>query len=212
MRLGTLLRDWSGGSKQSDFQDFQEHAVAGAAALAAVRRNAPLSINLLPAEKRSYQSPLAYLPAYALSAVVVLLAVALGARGTVQDWLYSRYLEREIQALGPQLEQSEPTRARSQSVAERLERLAGMKSAAGLPLEILSELTRLLPEDLWLQQMQVEGNTLALAGYARSASGLLQTLVASPYFESPQFTAPITSTPDGQEVFRIGVRLRTPGR
>ncbi|MBI4444090.1 MAG: PilN domain-containing protein [Acidobacteria bacterium] len=190
----------------------QLQTVALAGAFAAVRRNTALSFNLLPLEIRSYRSPWTYLPTYALSALVIFLAVLVGARGTVQDWLYYRHLEREIQVLRPQLEQVETAQSRSQQLAGQLQLLEGAKSSAHVPLEILSELTRLLPEDVWLQQMQYDGSALALSGYARSASGLLQTLAASAYFESPQFTAAITSTPDGNEIFRIGVRLRVPGR
>jgi len=209
LSVESLLR---GGAVRVQGFPVQQQPVALAAAFVAVRRNTALSFNLLPPDIRSYRSPLAYLPTYALSALVIFLAVLVGARGTVQDWLYYRYLEREIQALRPQLEQVETAQSRSQQLAGRLQLLEGAKSSAHVPLEILSELTRLLPEDVWLQQLQYDGSALALSGYARSASELLQTLAASAYFESPQFTAAISSTPDGDEIFRIGVRLRVPGR
>ncbi|MBI4459151.1 MAG: PilN domain-containing protein, partial [Acidobacteria bacterium] len=129
-------------------------------------------------------------------------------RGTVQDWLYAGYLDREIQALQPQIAQVETAQAKSRESLDRLVMLAGVKNGAVVPLEILQELTRLLPADTWLQQLQYEGETVTLAGNAASASGVLQTLSGSPYFESPQFTSSINRTPDGQEVFRIALRLR----
>ena len=186
----------------------QENAAGFAAALAAADHRQPLSVNLLPAEKRLYQSPLAHLPTYALASLVVLLAVGLGVRGTAQDWLYGRYLEREIQALQPQLTQVETAQEKSRGMADRLVLLAGVKNSAILPLEILQELTRLLPADAWLQQLQYDGDTVTLAGTATSASGMLPTLAASPYFEGVQFASAITRTPDGKEVFRIALRLR----
>ncbi len=190
----------------------REHGVAFAAALEAADRARRLSFNLLPPEHRSYQSPLEYLPAYGLSGLVVLLALALGLRGNVQDWLYGRYLEREIAALQPQLEEVDITQDQNRKTLERLAFLVGARNSAALPLEILNELTRLLPEDVWLQQMHYEGNNLILVGLARSASGLLQTLAASDYFENPQFMAALNRTPDGNENFRIAVRLRAPDR
>ena len=188
--------------------ELSEDIVAFAAALTAVDRTLPFSLNLLPPESRAYQSPLAYVPAYALSALIVLLALALGLRGTFQDWLYTRYLEREIQVLQPQLQQVERAQGQSRKAYERLALLGGIKSTATLPLEILNELTRILPEDVWLQQMQFDGDTLSLAGTAKSASQLLPTLAGSSYFDSPQFASAISKTADGKESFRIGVRLR----
>ncbi|MCH7978826.1 MAG: PilN domain-containing protein, partial [Acidobacteria bacterium] len=148
-------------------------------------------------------------PTYALSGLVVLLAVMTGMRGTIQDGLLNRYMEREILNLQPQLQEVETTRNRSQRIAERLELLDGVSYTAALPLEILSELTRLLPDDVWLQQMRYAGDSLTLTGNAASASGLLQLLARSEYFDSPRFLSAINPTPDGTELFRIEVRLRT---
>ena len=187
---------------------FASSPVSLAAALAAAGTNALLPLNLLPAEKRTYQSPLVHLPTYALASLVVLLAVALGARGVFQDWLYSLHLEREIQALRPQIQELENTQAANQKTIERLGLLGGTRSSVTLPLEILNELTRLLPPEVWLQQFVYDGETLSLSGTADAASGLLQTLAASPYFENPQFRSSISRTPDGKETFVIGVRLR----
>ena len=187
----------------------REHMAGFAAALTAADHRLPHSFNLLPEEKRAYRSPLVRLPTYALSGLVVLLAMALGIRGTIQDGLFNRHLEREIQALEPQLQEVETAQDRSRRTAERLDLLDGARRTAALPLEILSELTRLLPNDAWLQQMRYEGDSLALTGRAASASALLQILAGSEYFESPQFSSAITRTRDGMEIFRIGVRLRT---
>ena len=102
----------------------------------------------------------------------------------------------------------EAAQQQSRRAYERLALLGGVRNNAALPLEILNELTRLLPEDVWVQQMQYDGETLSLTGYAKSASPLLQILADSGYFESPQFLSAIGRTPEGKDVFRIGVRIR----
>ena len=186
----------------------REHITGLAAALTSLDPRPPISFNLLPEEKRAYRSPLVRLPTYVLSGLVVLLAVMTGIRGTIQDGLLHRYMEREIQNLQPQLQEVETTRNRSQRIAERLELLDDASNTAALPLEILSELTRLLPDDVWLQQMRYAGDSLTLTGNAASASGLLQLLARSEYFNSPRFLSAINQTPDGTELFRIEVRLR----
>ncbi len=189
-----------------------ENLATFAAAVAAADRNVPLAFNLLPAERRSFQSPLAPLPTYALVSLVAVLVLSLGARATLQDWLYNRYLDREMQALRPRVQQIEVVQEKGQKTVDRLELLRGAQASATLPLEVLKELTRLLPADVWLRQLQCEGDRLSLNGQAASASGLLQNLAASPYFESPQFAAAISRTAEGQEVFRINVRIRANAR
>jgi general secretion pathway protein L len=132
----------------------------------------------------------------------------LGVRGPFQDWLYSLHLEREMEALRPQLQQLEVVQASTETARERLQLLAGARQSTTLPLEILSELTRILPQDLWLQQLAYDGDTLTLSGTVPAASGLLQMLAGSPYFENPQFRSSISRTPEGRESFMVDVRLR----
>jgi Tfp pilus assembly protein PilN len=186
----------------------QENATAFMAALEAADRSLPIALNLLPAEARTFQSPLVYFPAFALSGLIVVLLILLGLRGTVQDWRYEQYIDRQIQSLQPQVTLVEAAQEHSRKMYERLNLLADTGNSPTVPLEILNELTRLFPDDAWLQELQYDGNTLSFSGFAKSASPLLQTLANSPYFESPQFLSAISKRPDGKEGFRIGVRLR----
>ena len=189
--------------------DLQENAVGVATALfAAVDRSGPLALNLLPVERRSYESPMVYVPTYALAGLVVVLAAALGLRAPAQDWLYSRNLERDRQALLPQIQQLEQRREQDQRVYEQLATLARLRRSAALPVELLDELTRLIPSDAWLQQMQYDGTSVLLNGSATSATAVLQALASSSRLESPQFLSAVTRTNDDKESFRIGARLR----
>lgn len=188
--------------------EIAEGAVALAAALMAVDHTGPFAINLLPVARRSYRSPWMYLPAYALSSLVVVLAVALALRGTIQDWQYLRYLDGQLATLQPQIRAAEAAQDQSRGSYDRLALLTGFRSSATVPLEILNELTAALPRDVWVEQMLFDGTTLTLAGYADSASHLLQVLAANSYFDSPQFLSPVRRMQEGKEAFRIGVRLR----
>lgn len=188
----------------------QDDAVAFAAALTAADRSLPFSLNLLPVERRSYQSPYAYVPAYALIAVALLLLMALGLRGSFQDWRYQQYVEREIESLQPQLQAVEAEQEHSRKTYEKLALLDRAKGVRTLPIQILGELTRLLPDDVYLQLLQYDGDSLSLVGVANTASPLLDTLSKSPYFESPQFLSAIGRYAEGKEYFRIGARIRKP--
>ncbi|MBI2819128.1 MAG: PilN domain-containing protein [Acidobacteria bacterium] len=187
-----------------------ERIVGMAAAFAAVHRRSPLSLNLLPEINRSYESRLSSVPTYALAALVVLLAVVMGLRGSVQDWTYSRYLEKQRQALLPEIQELEKLQQANQETMAHLTTLSTSRRSGAFPLDLLEELTRTLPADAWLQQLQYEGSTVTLSGTAASASAVLQAVSTSNYLEAAQFTAALNRTPEGKEVFRIGARLRVP--
>jgi general secretion pathway protein L len=184
---------------------------AVAAGLAAASGGGLAALNLLPAEKRKFESGWVNVPTYALAVVVAALALALGARGPVQDWLYSRHLEREMQALRPQVRELEAAQTGAENAQARLRLLGEARQSARVPLAILNELTRLLPQEVWLQQFSYDGQTVNLTGTAPAASGLLQTLAESAYFENPQFRSSISRTREGEERFTITARVRGAG-
>ncbi|MSO19400.1 MAG: hypothetical protein EXQ56_02900 [Acidobacteria bacterium] len=182
--------------------------LAIAAARSAFGRGEDMSINLLPPEQRHFESPGALIPTYSVAAVVLLLVAGLGFRGTLQDWQYSRRLDSEIVALHPRVSEIEKMRDQSGTEYHMLLRLAAIRDGAKLPLDMLEEVTRSLPADAWLQQLQLEGNTLTLVGVADSASSVLQAISETSRIESPQFLSAISRSNDGKEAFRIGARLR----
>jgi general secretion pathway protein L len=196
----------------SDAFDRENGWTALAAGVAAAQGGGLLPINLLPEAKRTYEPAGTNLPAYILAALVGLLALALGVRGPVQDWLYAQHLDREMEALRPQLRQLEAAQSSAEEAQRKLQALDGVRQSARVPLEILNELTRILPPDVWLQQFTYDGATVSVTGNAAAASGLLQTLAASPYFENPQFRTSISRSPEGQERFTISAQLRRGAR
>jgi len=187
---------------------WRENIAAIAAAFAAVHRDDSPTLNLLPQERRSFESPMATMPTYALASLVVLLAIALGLRGSVQDWMYSRYLERERQALLPRIQEVERLQESNQRTMAHLAALTGFRRSGALLLDLLDELTRTLPEDAWLQQFQYEGSAVTISGTATSATAVLQAISSSSYLEAAQFSSALNRTADGKENFRIGARLR----
>lgn len=64
------------------------------------------------------------------------------------------------------------------------------KGSVVLTLDILKELTSILPNDAWLTGLKLKGNTLEINGYATSATGLLPILDASAYFDKVEFASP----------------------
>ncbi len=114
-------------------------------------------------------------------------------------------LMAEIDAVKPQAE--EVFRLRSQ--LERAEAEAGFLATRlrTIPetLSVLGELTRLLPDSVWLERMKIADRKLEIVGYGNKAASLIATLEASPMLREVQFRAPVTMVAKGgQERFHIG--------
>lgn len=78
------------------------------------------------------------------------------------------------------------------------------------PLDVLDELTRLVPDDGWVAQFSMHDRTVMMSGYARQATGLIAKLEVSPLLGNPRFQAPITLGPDGR-VERFDLALDVKG-
>ena len=78
-------------------------------------------------------------------------------------------------------------------------------------LEVLRELTEIIPEDAWLTEFNYNSGRreIRLSGYALSASQLLPVLEQSGLFENVRFTSPITTDQRLQkEQFRLEMQLK----
>lgn len=181
-------------------------SLAYAAALTALDGN-KFRINVLPPEKRVFRSPWAHAPTYALAALVVILGLANLLRGPLQDRLYLNQIEDEIKRLEARVTYVQKLDDHQRRAIDRLMLLQGFKGETGLKLQALAELTRILPPTVWLQEADLREGTVVLQGMAESASPLLTTLGASPYFRNAEFLSSITKSADGKDMFRIRVRI-----
>jgi Tfp pilus assembly protein PilN len=131
-------------------------------------------------------------------------------------WDVSRSMEQEKTAatLGKLAREYKVVEARR----EALERNEKLYQAAMLidssdfdKLEILRELTEIIPEDSWLTEFNYRSaqREIKLSGYALSASQLLPLLEQSGLFENVRFTSPITTDQRLQkEQFRLEMQLK----
>ncbi|HEV2673304.1 MAG TPA: PilN domain-containing protein [Aliidongia sp.] len=86
--------------------------------------------------------------------------------------------------------------------------LDGRKRATASPTRILDALTRLLPDDTWLNTLDVKGDEIVIAGASASASSVIALLDRSASFRKPTFRSPVTQAlRSSQEQFNIAVQL-----
>jgi Tfp pilus assembly protein PilN len=198
--------------KQPGSFDSRSQWPALAAAYRGLVRKLTPSINLLPPEQRWQPRRGALVPVYALGIAAALLALVTVAHSWIERGLYARALDREIQRLESPAER---VRRESQEVAAlnaRAATLEGLRLETWRKLQILQELTRLMPDDTWLQETHLGDDTVEISGFSDRAADLVPPLENSPYFSQVEFTSPITRDAQNKEIFRIRMRLRHPPR
>jgi general secretion pathway protein L len=73
---------------------------------------------------------------------------------------------------------------------------------------MLQQLTKLLPDGTWLQDLNISEDAVDINGYSIHAADLVPPLENSPYFTQVEFTAPITRDNQNREIFRLRMRLK----
>ena len=73
--------------------------------------------------------------------------------------------------------------------------LVRRKNEAPMMTAVLADLTRLLPDDVWLFELHVRGAEVRARGYAPAASAVLELIERGPAFRNAHFTSPVTRVP-----------------
>jgi hypothetical protein len=89
-----------------------------------------------------------------------------------------------------------------QTVRNRTEFLDKFRRHAKSDMDVLAELTKLLPPPTWLNVTEISEKQVVIGGETDQAEPLLKLLDASPLFESSEFQGPPQRTLNGW-IFRI---------
>jgi Tfp pilus assembly protein PilN len=179
-----------------------------AAAYVGLIRGAAPYVNLLPLEERWQPHAGARLPVYALSATAALLVLPLASHGWIERAVYGRALDRALRGLEAPAQQLRRQNQETSSLENRAAVLDNLQAANWQELRLLQELTHLLPDGTWLQELHISEESVEINGYSIRAADLVPPLENSPYFTQVEFTAPITRDNQNREVFRLRMRLK----
>jgi general secretion pathway protein L len=101
---------------------------------------------------------------------------------------------------------------RADAAIAGLRRLQRMKLGQIPAVEVLEELSKVLPDSVWLAELRIEGDVLDIAGLAKSGASLPALFVRSALFADASLTAPVTLDPrEDKERFNLRVRIRQRG-
>jgi general secretion pathway protein L len=98
---------------------------------------------------------------------------------------------------------------RSDAAVADLARLQDMKQKRTLAIEVLEEVSRVLPDSVWLNELRLEGDVLDISGLAPSGAALPTMLGRSAILTDAALTAPVTfDQREDKERFSVRVRVK----
>jgi len=157
----------------------QEAASTIGLAFTGLIRRPAVKINLLPQDRRIQQSRWAYVPAAVLGLAILVLLCALGYRGVVQNRALARSLDQQIQSMKNPVDRVQSYRTRSEALNKKVKALEELLDGRDMNLEILRELTTVLPTDSYLQSYRCTDGVITISGFSSSASDLIPKLEKS---------------------------------
>ncbi len=99
-------------------------------------------------------------------------------------------IDRQITLRKEEVRKVEALKKEMESLDKEIATINDFKGNRQMALNILKELTTILPKNAWLSRVRVTQTTIELEGYASSATGLLPKLEASPFFKKAEFASP----------------------
>jgi general secretion pathway protein L len=165
-------------------------------------------LNLLPPERRRDRAPTWKVlnTALAVAAGVLLLvavALPLWQRRQAVSWIESRVAEVKNEARAV-----EDLRRQIDGLAADARFLADRKRSSPVTISVLAELSRVLPDDTWLYQFEINGTELLVQGESTTSSAVIGLVEASPLFRNAAFRSPVTQNRvTGAERFNLSAEV-----
>jgi len=161
----------------------QEAASSLGLAYSGLAHRPAIRLNLLPAEMRYRQKRWAYVPSIILGIIVLGLLIAIGARETLQERRLVQRLDMEIGALKERVDRVQKLRAEAKRLESEVRAMEDLLQKRDMNLELLQELTTILPNDTFLSVFSNKDGTVQIAGSSTAAPDLVPKLEKSPLFK-----------------------------
>ncbi|MBU1053891.1 MAG: pilus assembly protein PilM [Proteobacteria bacterium] len=178
-----------------------------------------IQINLLPVKGNRNKKAGATIAKISFAVIIILLC-ALAARKISSERILLKTIEKEISDKKPDIMQIEKMSSDLAIADKKINFLKRIKKGKSIELDMLAELSKILPENVWLSGLKYtkkinskdrDGSEVIMSGFAKSYSNLIPVIEDSKYFENAKFVKPITKSIFG-EAFEIKASVVIPGR
>lgn len=156
------------------------------------RDNANLQpVNLLPLEKRRTKRFDVKRLNLALTVLLAALLVAAITIPLVQKNRAIAAVEAQVQAAAAEARQGAELRQDLEKMAEASQFLVKKKASDVMVVEVIDEVSRILPDHTWIARLDLSGTELQVQGQSSASSSLIGIIESSPWFEDVRFASPV---------------------
>jgi general secretion pathway protein L len=156
------------------------------------RDNANLQpVNLLPHEKRRSKRLNVKNLNLALTTLLALLLVAAITIPIVQKNHAIADVEAQGQAAAAEAREGADLRRELEKMAAASQFLVDKKATDVMVVELIDEISRILPDHTWIARLDLSGSELQIQGQSGASSSLIKIIESSPWFENVRFASPV---------------------
>ncbi|MEJ5330003.1 MAG: PilN domain-containing protein [Desulfobaccales bacterium] len=185
--------------------------MAVGAALRGVGR-VPFAVNLLPEDQRATPKLTGLLLTRFFSLLLFSLIVVWSASIFIHSRITLARVERQVAELAPAVREVEKQLQDTQNLLKQYDDLKRRMEQYPGPLQILRELTEIIPDHTHLYSFRLSKGQVELSGKSASASELINLLERSGRFTKTEFVSPIVTDETGSEIFKIKADIKGAGR
>jgi Tfp pilus assembly protein PilN len=204
-----LISNYLGCDTPEENQPYLQEAASsiGLAYTGAARRPS-FKLNLLPPEMRAQQTGWVYVPAALLGIAIIALLLALTFREMAQQRIYIRSLDREIAKNEGPVARVQALRSEAEAMEKRITAIEKILGKRDMNLEVLRELTNILPMDTYMTMYNNQEGKITIAGSSNSAVDLVQKLEKSPLLKDViQRGSTYKNAQNGKDNFNFEMKL-----
>jgi Tfp pilus assembly protein PilN len=99
-------------------------------------------------------------------------------------------IDQQIMQRKEEVRKVEALKKEIENINKEIASIHNFKTRKPMALNILRELTTILPKTAWLTRLRISETKVEMEGYAGSATGILAKLESSPFFTKAEFASP----------------------
>jgi hypothetical protein len=166
-----------------------------------------IKMNLLPSDLRTHQTRWAYVPTAILGLIVISALMAWGFYPIVMNRIFIKKFDHIIASNKAPVEKVQSLKVQAEALEAKVKSFEDLIAKKDMNLEVLQELTVILPQDTYLNTYVNRDGTIQLVGLSGSSSDLIQKLDKSPFFKDVRAMAPFREQRPGLDQFNIETKL-----
>jgi Tfp pilus assembly protein PilN len=195
-------------SNEDTAPHFQKAATSIGLAFTGMARHPLIKINLIPAAFRFRQARWAYVSAAVLGFIIIALLAGMFLHRQIQSRELARQLDEEIASHKASVDRVLELRKETEALAKEIDFIENIYRKQDKNLEVLQELTQLLPSDTYLNSYTYRDGKITIGGFSNSASDLILMLESSPLLKDVGLRgSAIRDQRTGKERFQLDATL-----